>query len=233
MKDRVPGAPGQYRATVSAEEFAKLQNGEAFTITMVRDDKPLTEGTPYSKAAVLPDSVANAICPDIQDPSPADAFAGLLPLRGGTMTGKLNLTEALSIESGGTGAKTAAQALMNLGAASMEVIWQNADTTSAFPAQTLPLDLSSYSGVLILPMYATAGRRRIPPLYSPMSSTGGFIGFAQPDNKMICGRMVTNISATGITFGTGRLYTIGDAETVENNTYAIPAVIYGIKGVIV
>lgn len=103
MTDRVPGAPGQYRATVSSEEFSKLQNGEAFTITMVRDDAPLTEGTPYSKAAVLPDSVANKICPDIQDPSPADAFAGLLPIRGGTMTGALTLEKQLELGSGGTG----------------------------------------------------------------------------------------------------------------------------------
>lgn len=91
MKDRVSGAPGQYKATVTAEEFAKLQNGQAFTITMVRDDRPEVEGTPYSKAAVLPDSVAAMICPNIEDPSPADAFAGLLPKRGGAMTGVISM----------------------------------------------------------------------------------------------------------------------------------------------
>lgn len=35
-------------------------------------------GTPYNTESVLPDSVANKICPEILDPSPADAFAGLL-----------------------------------------------------------------------------------------------------------------------------------------------------------
>lgn len=44
-------------------------------------------GTPYNTASVLPNSVANKICPEIPNPNPADAFAGLLPLRGGTMTG--------------------------------------------------------------------------------------------------------------------------------------------------
>lgn len=90
MTDRVPGAPGQYRATVTAEEFLKLQNGEAFTITMTRDDHPITEGTPYSKAAVLPDTLAAKICPSVTDPKPADALAALLPRNGSqSMTGNL------------------------------------------------------------------------------------------------------------------------------------------------
>ncbi len=74
MTDRVPGAPGQYSAVVTAEELLKMQNGEEFTITLTRDDRPLTEGTPYSKAAVLPDAVARELCPGIHDPTPADAF---------------------------------------------------------------------------------------------------------------------------------------------------------------
>lgn len=77
MHDRVPGAPGQYKASVSAEELAKMQAGEQFVITMARDDQPIKEGTPYSKAAVLPDDVAAEICPDVPDPTPADAFRSL------------------------------------------------------------------------------------------------------------------------------------------------------------
>lgn len=48
-------------------------------------------GTPYNTASVLPNSVANKICPEIPNPNPADAFAGLLPLRGGTMTGVISM----------------------------------------------------------------------------------------------------------------------------------------------
>ncbi len=77
MKDRVPGAPGQYTASVTAGEFAKLENGKSFSITLMRDDHPLVEGTPYSKAAVLPDEVAAALCPGVEDPTPADAFKAL------------------------------------------------------------------------------------------------------------------------------------------------------------
>lgn len=77
MTDRVPGAPGQYRAVITAEEQQKLAASEAFIITLTRDDQPLKEGTPYSKAAVLPDEVAQVLCPSVEDPTPADAFAAL------------------------------------------------------------------------------------------------------------------------------------------------------------
>ena len=77
MKDRVAGAPGQYKATVAGAEFNKLQNGEPFAITLQRDDKPEVEGTPYSKAAVLPDDLAHRLCPNLADPSPADALKAL------------------------------------------------------------------------------------------------------------------------------------------------------------
>ncbi len=78
MKDRVPGAPGQYTASVTAGEFAKLQSGNPFSITLARNDQPLVEGTPYSKASVLPDEVAAALCPGVEDPTPADAFKALV-----------------------------------------------------------------------------------------------------------------------------------------------------------
>lgn len=77
MKDRVAGAPGQYSATVTGAAFKKMQNGEPFTITLKRDDKPEVEGTPYSKAAVLPDALAEKLCPGVADPTPADALSSL------------------------------------------------------------------------------------------------------------------------------------------------------------
>lgn len=77
MTDRVPGAPGQYKAVVTAEDLAKLQAAEQFTITLTRDDQPITEGTPYSKAAVLPDALAEKLCPGAEDPTPADALHAL------------------------------------------------------------------------------------------------------------------------------------------------------------
>lgn len=81
MKDRQPGAPGQYKAVITPSELQKLQSGEQFVITMVRDDQPVVEGTPYNKASVLPDDLAGRICPAVTDPTPADALRNLLARR--------------------------------------------------------------------------------------------------------------------------------------------------------
>lgn len=77
MTDRIPGAPGQYKGVISAAELLKMQGGGQFIITLTRDDKPVTVGTPYSKAAVLPDDLAAKLCPKVVDPTPADALRGL------------------------------------------------------------------------------------------------------------------------------------------------------------
>lgn len=81
MHDRQPGAPGQYKAVIAAEELLKMQAGDQFVITMTRDDQPIKEGTPYSKASVLPDDLAEQICPGVTDPTPADAFRGVAAQR--------------------------------------------------------------------------------------------------------------------------------------------------------
>lgn len=68
MTDRQPGAPGQYKM---------IMEGKEYTVILTRDDQPLVEGTPYNKASVLPDNLANRICPAVTDPTPADAYSGL------------------------------------------------------------------------------------------------------------------------------------------------------------
>ena len=77
MTDRMPGAPGQYIMTVAANEAQRLLTGEAVTVNLTRDDMPLVEGTPYNKMSVLPDELAERICPNVMDPTPADALNGL------------------------------------------------------------------------------------------------------------------------------------------------------------
>jgi hypothetical protein len=62
---------------LTAADLQKLLAGEQFLITLTRDDQPITEGTPYSKGSVLPDELAAVICPDVTDPTPADAFNGV------------------------------------------------------------------------------------------------------------------------------------------------------------
>ena len=113
MTDRVPGAPGRYTATITTSDLQKLQAGEAFNITLTRNDAPITEGTPYSKAAVLPDALASVLCPDVTDPSPADAFSALLALLNAIGA---DGSSVIGIEHGGTGKATAAEARSALGA---------------------------------------------------------------------------------------------------------------------
>lgn len=81
MHDRQPGMPGQYKMTIDAAELQKLMAGETCTIVLTRDDQPIATGTPYNKAAVLPDEVASRICPSELDPTPADAFRNLIARR--------------------------------------------------------------------------------------------------------------------------------------------------------
>lgn len=77
MTDRQVSNPGQYKAVVSLAEQESMKAGDAFVITLTRDDKPVTEGTPYNKESVLPDDLAEIICPDVPDPTPADALRAL------------------------------------------------------------------------------------------------------------------------------------------------------------
>lgn len=77
MTDRQPGAPGQYTLTIDASEAQNILVGQPVTVTLERDDQPLVEGTPYNKASVLPDELAARICPNVSDPTPADALNGL------------------------------------------------------------------------------------------------------------------------------------------------------------
>lgn len=78
MTDRQPGAPGQYIMTVDPSVSQKLLTGEPVAVVLKRDDMPIVEGTPYNKASVLPDELAAKICPEYEDPTPADAYGGLL-----------------------------------------------------------------------------------------------------------------------------------------------------------
>ena len=77
MTDRQTNNPGQYKAVITKSELEKMQGAEEFVVVLKRDDHPITEGTPYNKESVLPDELAESICPEIDDPTPADALRGL------------------------------------------------------------------------------------------------------------------------------------------------------------
>lgn len=77
MRDRIPGAPGQYAMRIDSESLQKFLNAEECTVVLQRDDHPIIEGTPLNKATFLPDDLAAELCPDIDDPTPADAVRKL------------------------------------------------------------------------------------------------------------------------------------------------------------
>lgn len=150
MTDRVPGAPGQYTMTVSASEAQKLLTGEAVTVTLVRNDQPLVEGTPYNKASVLPDDLALILCPNASDPTPADALRGCLPKTGGTMTGPINMNSKGITSLPEPSAETDAATLKTVKSRSAQLLWTNSNPTAEFAAQDIAIaNLSNYKLMLV------------------------------------------------------------------------------------
>lgn len=54
-----------------------FEDGTKVRATWEYADSPLVEGTPLSKATLMPDNLAALICPDAVDPTPADGMDGL------------------------------------------------------------------------------------------------------------------------------------------------------------
>ena len=107
----------------------------------------------------------------------------------------------------------------------MDLLWTNASPTSSFAEQTVQLDLSNYSTIVI--MYAPYDSLQY---YSSMICFKGTIYLVTTDmgsgGAASVARKAT-ISNTGIAFETARLGYNGTAT--NNNTYIIPYKIYGIK----
>lgn len=53
------------------------QDGREETVTWAHADNPLVEGTPLSKATLMPDDLAERLCPGLADPTPADGMESL------------------------------------------------------------------------------------------------------------------------------------------------------------
>ena len=109
----------------------------------------------------------------------------------------------------------------------MDLLWTNAAPTSAFAAQTISLDLSNYTMILVKGKYTA---------YTNSSDNGfgfGFIlvgetgSFLVPPNQGTTGMKyrITTVTTTGVTFGAGG----SDDDSNPNNLRCIPIEIYGIK----
>ena len=106
----------------------------------------------------------------------------------------------------------------------MDLLWENASHTSTFAAQTIQLDLSGYSLILVFFKRSTTD-----------NSYGSNINKIGIGSLCTCGASSTNLTSTlsrkytssssGITFTTGFNSNGGNA----NDDYMIPYQIYGIK----
>lgn len=114
-------------------------------------------------------------------------------------------------------------AVQNAGGGSgfqIKLLWENSSPSSNFSAQTIPLDLSSYDGALIIARIATNS-----------DATGAFFGFiGQEPTITIKGATSNTIyGRRSIISNSGVEFLQGYAGATSGSGNAIPIQIYGIK----
>lgn len=133
--------------------------------------------------------------------------------------------DILPIAKGGTGKTTTAEALKALGGLSWAKIWENANTTSAFPNQKISLDLSDYDYVAIVGNTDKGSNARmVPPIITKVGRGGIYQNGAVVTGTYAPYRRYFMTDATGVNFDA-----VYPASGTDNN---IPCFIFGIKGVI-
>lgn len=109
------------------------------------------------------------------------------------------------------------------GGMKMDLLWTNPNPSSSFSAQTIPIDLSDYS-LIIISHYTNNAVG-----FDTAQVIQQIIPKADGQSFLIAGmnyyqrRKVSAISNSGITFNSGQYI------AQENNTVCIPQKIYGIK----
>ena len=133
----------------------------------------------------------------------------------------------LGLEYGGVGATDPTTARENLeitpeniGALSMELLWENASPNSSMTAQSISFDKKSYKMFMVVDNNGTTA--------IIFDNGNGFISFYM--STAISFRQLT-ITKTGMTIGGAYLYWYGSSNTSADNNYNIIARVYGIGGV--
>ena len=140
-----------------------------------------------------------------------------------------NTSGALPIANGGTGKTTALEALLALGGIQIKKLWENASPSSNFAGQTISLDLSDYQHIGVVgALSATSLSKNV---FISFVGEAGIINFAYgAGNSGAASYYRTfNASVSGIQFNNG--YFARTSADTDNNSAAIPCIIYGIKGV--
>ena len=133
--------------------------------------------------------------------------------------------DTLPVTKGGTGKTTAAEALKALGGISWTKLWENANTTSAFPNQKISLDLSDYDYVAIVGNTDKGSNARmVPPIITKVGRGGIYQNGAVVSGVYAPYRRYFMTDATGVNFDA-----VYPASGTDNN---MPCFIFGIKGVI-
>ena len=110
------------------------------------------------------------------------------------------------------------------GGITMSLLWTNPSPTSSFAAQTVPIDLSGYDAIGIIPLFSTSVQYpAFMQIYINTPSTVVLNTYASDSNRQ-GGRTVT-ISSNGLQFSAGNYN--GSAT----NSNIIPYKVYGIKGI--
>lgn len=137
-------------------------------------------------------------------------------------------TEAVSVEMGGTGAKTKAEAQEKLGIVSKTLLWKNESPGSAFEPQTIPLDLSGYDEVLI--EYRLTDAREYTDINIVPVGNIGILNGAYADVGTFYSRKAS-VTKTGIYFQTADYCNAISSTKGTMDIVCIPVTIYGINGV--
>lgn len=117
----------------------------------------------------------------------------------------------------------------NIGAMSMELLWENASPTSEFAAQNVSIDLSQYSCIGILCYKITEPLILMGLQIFTKTTIGARIGINE--GAKFVQRTIETITNDGVEFGQGAIYNTYAGSASGGNGYVIPYRIYGIKGV--
>ena len=116
------------------------------------------------------------------------------------------------------------------GGMEMKLVWSNPSPSSSFREQTLEIDLSAYTHVLISFRRNSSTARYM----SIICKVGQQSSLNDSFNRSSGGAMISmrtfEVTETGIVFDKGLTQIAISEERNENNSYLIPANIYGIKG---
>ena len=139
----------------------------------------------------------------------------------------------LGVEYGGTGATNIEDARKNIGAMKMELLWENSSPSSNFGAQSVPIDLENCNMVCIIPSYSIGTNGRLcSGTFIPLNQDESIATINVSANFNISRNVRVYRNENKIDFGTAYTATSYGANGIEDNSSAIPILIYGIKGVL-